>query len=87
VVETLLLLPELQPCRHPVLFAPVGAVIQPAEEAVQLAAVPNPETEEVTKVLLVPSPTPAPVVAMTAAVDVSVAVTVEVLNGETVEDF
>jgi hypothetical protein len=80
VVETLLLFPKLQPCRHPVLFTPVVATVQPQEEAVQFAVVPNPETREVTKVLLVPLP------ALVVAVGGNVAVGVKVLNGEEVND-
>jgi hypothetical protein len=80
VVETLLLFAELKHCRYPVLFAPVGAAAQPANEAVQFAAAPSPDTEEVTTVLLAPG-----VAAMTAAVELNVSVTVA-LNNETVED-
>jgi hypothetical protein len=74
VVDTLL----CQPCRHPVLFAPVVARVQPPEEAVQFASVPKPDPREVSKVLLVPSP------ALVVAIDVTVAVAVKMLNGEEV---
>lgn len=83
MVETLLLLPELQPCRHPVVFVPMAAVVQPEDEEVQFVTKLTPESEEVTEVLALPPSTPALSTVFTA-VEVTVAIRVEVMRGEAV---
>jgi hypothetical protein len=84
VVETLLLLPELQPCPQPVVFVPTAAVVQPEDEELQFVTKLAPENERVTGLVTLPPSMPA-VSTVFTAVEVTVAIRVEVMSGETVK--
>jgi hypothetical protein len=79
----LLVLPELQPCRHPLLLPPVPAVVQPAEKGVQFPGEAEAGAVKFQAVLLALLPMSVAAAGVTTAVEVSVVVRVEVLGSET----